>query len=390
MKALVTGGAALSSHTSAGPADGAVTNLDKLTYAQPANLGPDVTIPPHMVRGDICERPWSAHCPRGPTSSSTSPPRPTSTVRCSTPACSSARVEALSRAGGGPTGPRRLVTCRPRVFGSLRPQRRPQRTSPTRQLARFRQQGTPSYDRATRDLRDAVSLSAAVTSTAEPAPGEVHPAFTTRAMAARHAATATSPGARVLFVEDLVEAVRVVIRLLPQARVPAVHVGSGDASPTSRARQNLHPLPNGHRPGPHRDDRRPRPPVPLNRPRCGPWVVSAVRFEDGLAATVRWYAENGNLVSGSRRGLRWLLRPPVREACLTPDVVLPVRASSRRSRRQGSPRQVSGMTVSPSPRSCSQDPRPMGPVRSAYSAVLAMVRCSARRIAPSCSPHGRA
>lgn len=113
-----------------------------------------------------------------------------------------------------------------------------------------------------------------------------------------------------LFVEDLVDALRLILRRLPASPgVQAVHVGSGERVPNiSVARQICHlterPFdlvrPVKDRPG---HDRRYA--LDASRLRALGWSPR-VRFEDGLALTVRWYAENahtwGNVATGDFGG----------------------------------------------------------------------------------------
>jgi dTDP-glucose 4,6-dehydratase len=124
------------------------------------------------------------------------------------------------------------------------------------------------------------------------------PLFTTRAMAGE-AMPLYGDGLQErewLFVEDLVEAIRVVIHQLPAAPgVQAVHVGSGERVANIHVARQICALterpidlvrPVTDRPG---HDRRYA--LDSSRLRIMGWAPR-VRFEDGLATTVRWYVEN--------------------------------------------------------------------------------------------------
>lgn len=101
-----------------------------------------------------------------------------------------------------------------------------------------------------------------------------------------------------LYVDDFVDALRVIVRNLPATPgVQPVHVGSGERVPNIEVAQHICAFlersadlirPVMDRPG---HDRRYA--VDSSKLRAMGWAPQR-RFEEGLEATVRWYAEHGN------------------------------------------------------------------------------------------------
>ena len=108
-----------------------------------------------------------------------------------------------------------------------------------------------------------------------------------------------------LYVEDFVDALRVVVRNLPATPgVQAVHVGSGERVPNIEVAERICALlerpaelirPVTDRPG---HDRRYA--VDSSKLRAMGWTPKR-RFEEGLAETVHWYAQHGAAWAGRAR-----------------------------------------------------------------------------------------
>ncbi|MCO5200841.1 MAG: dTDP-glucose 4,6-dehydratase [Chloroflexi bacterium] len=311
MKALVTGGCGfIGSHLVRGLlADGwQVTNLDKLTYASnPANLGPDASHPAlTMVQGDICDATLVRELSEGvdvvfnfaaETHVDRSLLDPGVFVRTDVEG-----VVSLLEAVRDRPGVALVHMSTDEVFGSLQ--------APTEATEDFPFAPSSPYSASkaaaelmVRAYSETYAMPVTVIRCCNVYGPNQHlekfiPLFTTRALAGE-AMPLYGDGLQErewLFVEDLVAAVRVVIRQLPAAPgVQAVHVGSGERVANIHvARQicNLteRPLdlvrPVTDRPG---HDRRYA--LDSSRLRTMGWSPR-IRFEDGLAATVRWYAEN--------------------------------------------------------------------------------------------------
>ena len=311
MKALVTGGCGfIGSHVVRGLlADGwQVTNLDKLTYASdPANLGPAASHPAlTMVEGDICDSILVRELSEGvdvvlnfaaETHVDRSLLDPGVFVRTDVEG-----VVSLLEAVRDRPGVALVHMSTDEVFGSL--------LAPTEASEEFPFAPSSPYSASKaaaelmiRAYSETYAMPVTVIRCCNVYGPNQHlekfiPLFTTRAMAGEPMPL-YGDGLQErewLFVEDLVEAVRVVIRQLPAAPgVQAVHVGSGErvaniyvarqiCALTERPVELVRPVTD--RPG---HDRRYA--LDSSRLRTMGWSPR-VRFEDGLAATVRWYAEN--------------------------------------------------------------------------------------------------
>jgi dTDP-glucose 4,6-dehydratase len=311
MKALVTGGCGfIGSHLVRGLlADGwQVTNLDKLTYASnPANLGPHISHPAlTMVQGDICDSALVRDLSEGvdvvlnfaaETHVDRSLLDPGVFVRTDVEG-----VVSLLEAVRDRPGVALVHMSTDEVFGSLQ--------APTEATEDFPFAPSSPYSASkaaaelmVRAYSETYAMPVTVIRCCNVYGPNQHlekfiPLFTTRAIAGE-AMPLYGDGLQErewLFVEDLVEAIRLVIRHLPAASgVQAVHVGSGErvanihvarqiCALTERPLDLIRPVTD--RPG---HDRRYA--LDSSRLRSMGWSPR-VRFEDGLAATVRWYAEN--------------------------------------------------------------------------------------------------
>ncbi|MCL4240004.1 MAG: dTDP-glucose 4,6-dehydratase [Dehalococcoidia bacterium] len=311
MKALVTGGCGfIGSHVVRGLlADGwQVTNLDKLTYASnPANLGHDAAHPAlTMVQGDICDSALVRQLSEGvdivlnfaaETHVDRSLLDPGVFVRTDVEG-----VVSLLEAVRDRPGVVLVHMSTDEVFGSL-----PAPTEATEDSP-FAPSSPYSASKAAAELMiraysETYAMPATVIRCCNVYGPNQHlekfiPLFTTRAMAGE-LMPLYGDGLQErewLFVADLVEAVRVVIRQISAGPgVQAVHVGSGERVANIHVARQIcalteRPLdlvrPVKDRPG---HDRRYA--LDSSRLRTMGWSPR-VRFEEGLAATVRWYAEN--------------------------------------------------------------------------------------------------
>ncbi|GMV85126.1 MAG: dTDP-glucose 4,6-dehydratase [Dehalococcoidia bacterium] len=311
MKALVTGGCGfIGSHVVRGLlADGwDVTNLDKLTYASnPANLAAESTNPRlTMVHGDICDTALVRDLAEGvdvilnfaaETHVDRSLLDPGVFVRTDVEGVVSLLEVARDRPGVA------LVhMSTDEVFGSL-----PAPTEASEDFP-FAPSSPYSASKAAAELMiracaETYGMPVTVIRCCNVYGPNQHiekfiPLFTTRALAGEPMPL-YGDGLQErewLFVDDLVQALRVILRQLPASPgVRAVHAGSGERVANIHVARQIcrltgRPLdlvrPVKDRPG---HDRRYA--LDSSRLRALGWAPR-VRFEDGLAATVRWYTEN--------------------------------------------------------------------------------------------------
>jgi len=311
VKALVTGGCGfIGSHVVRGLlADGwQVTNLDKLTYASnPRNLGSDVNHPNlTMVQGDICDGAAVRELVDGvdivlnfaaETHVDRSLLDPGVFVRTDVEG-----VVNLLEAVRDRPGVALVHMSTDEVFGSL--------PAPIEAAEDFPFAPSSPYSASkaaaelmVRAYSETYAMPVTVIRCCNVYGPNQHlekfiPLFTTRAMAGEPMPL-YGDGLQErewLFVEDLVDAVRIVIHQLPASPgVQAVHVGSGERVPNIQVAHRIcslteRPLdlvrPVKDRPG---HDRRYA--LDASRLRGLGWSPR-VTFDDGLARTVRWYAAN--------------------------------------------------------------------------------------------------
>jgi len=318
VKALVTGGCGfIGSHIVRGLlADGwQVTNLDKLTYASnPRNLGPDASHPDlSLVQGDICDGPLVRDLVDGvdlvlnfaaETHVDRSLLDPGVFVRTDVEG-----VVNLLEAVRDRPGVALLHMSTDEVFGSL-----PAPIEATEDFP-FAPSSPYSASKAAAELMvraysETYAMPVTVVRCCNVYGPNQHlekfiPLFTTRAMAGEPMPL-YGDGLQErewLFVEDLVQAVRLVIRHLPASPgVQAIHVGSGQRVPNIQVARQIctlteRPLdlvrPVKDRPG---HDRRYA--LDASRLRAMGWAPR-VAFDDGLAQTVHWYAANAETWSAA-------------------------------------------------------------------------------------------
>lgn len=311
MRALVTGGCGfIGSHVVRGLlADGwQVTNLDKLTYASnPANLGPEAGNPGlTMVQGDICDAALVRELVEdvdvvlnfaAETHVDRSLLDPGVFVRTDVEG-----VVTLLEAVRDRPGVALVHMSTDEVFGSLPAPAEATEDHP------FAPSSPYSASKAAAELMiraysETYAMPVTVIRCCNVYGPNQHlekfiPLFTTRAMAGEPMPL-YGDGLQErewLFVDDLVEAIRIVVRQLPAASgVQAVHIGSGERVPNIQVARHICALTERpldlvravtDRPG---HDRRYA--LDSSRLRALGWAPR-VRFDEGLVATVRWYAEN--------------------------------------------------------------------------------------------------
>ncbi len=321
MRALVTGGCGfIGSHVVRGLlADGwEVTNLDKLTYASNlANLGEAKDHPAHrLVEGDLCDTRLVRELADGvdlvvnfaaETHVDRSLLDPGVFVRTDVEGV----VSLLEAVKDRPTTAL-IHMSTDEVFGSLAAPQEAKEDWP------FAPSSPYSASKAAAELMirayaETYGLPVTVIRCCNVYGPNQHvekfiPLFATRAMAGE-ALPLYGDGRQErewLYVEDFVDALRVVIKNLPASPgVQAVHVGSGERVPNFEVAERICSLlerpaelirPVTDRPG---HDRRYA--VDSSKLRAMGWAPRR-RFEDGLAETVRWYAEQGAEWAGGAGG----------------------------------------------------------------------------------------
>ena len=321
MKALVTGGCGfIGSHAVRGLlADGwEVTNLDKLTYASNlANLGDSLDHPAHrLVEGDLCDTVLVRELASGADlvinfAAETHVDRSLLDLGVFVRTDVEGVVSLLEAVKDQP-GCSLIHMSTDEVFGSL-----PEPVEATEEFP-FAPTSPYSASKAAAELMirayaETYALPVTVIRCCNVYGPNQHmekfiPLFSMRAMAGEPLPLYGDGRQQRewLYVEDFVDALRVVVKNLPATPgVQAVHVGSGERVPNIEVAQQICALlerpPELIRPVVDRPGHDRRYAVDSSKLRAMGWTPRR-RFEDGLAETVRWYAEHGGEWAGQAGG----------------------------------------------------------------------------------------